>query len=138
MTLIPDNQPPEILKPSEKPFNFPTAFIPPQLSSVLSFWLFPAAPVRGDHLNAILFQNIFIEIIAVIRFVTDKFFRHSGDKETGNCHFGQLHLMGRSACKANGDRKTRSVRNGHDPTPFAAFCPVDGIPLFLPGQSCRL
>ena len=133
MTLISDNQPSEILKPSEKSFNFPTAFIPPQLSSVLSFWLFPAAPVRGDHLNTILFQNIFIEIIAVIRFVTDKFFRHSGDKEAVKRHFGQLHLMGRSTCKANGDRKTGSVRNGHDPAPFAAFCPTDRTAPFFAG-----
>jgi hypothetical protein len=55
MTLIPDNQPSEVLKPSEKPFYFPTAFASPQFSSVLSFWLFSAAAVRGNHLNAMLF-----------------------------------------------------------------------------------
>jgi hypothetical protein len=66
MTLMSDNQPPEVLKPSEKSFNFPTAFIPPQLSSVLSCWLFPAAPVRREYLNTMLFQDILIEIIAVM------------------------------------------------------------------------
>jgi len=105
MTLMPDNQPPEVLKPGEKSFNFPAAFTPPQLSSVLSLWFLPVAAMRGGHLNAMLFQNIFIKIIAVIRFVTDKFLRHSGDKKAVKCHFGQLHLMGRSTCKANGDRK---------------------------------
>ena len=137
MTLMPDHQPPEVLKPSEKPFNFPAAFRPPQLSSVLSFWLLPVAAVRTDHLNTLLFQKIFqkisMEAVAVIRFIADKFFRQAADEETVKRSFYQLHLMRRSACKTDGDRKTGSVRNSHDPAPFAPLCPADRPTPFLAG-----
>lgn len=133
MTLISDNQPPEVLKPSEKPFNLPAAFIPPQLPSVLSFCFCSVAAVRRDHLNALVFQKFSIEIVAVIRFVADKFFRHSADEEAVKGGFRQLHLMRRSACEAYGDRKTGSVRNCHDPAPFAALCPADRTAPFFAG-----
>jgi hypothetical protein len=133
MTLISDNQPSEILQPCEKAFNLPTAFISPQFSSVLSLWLFSAAPMRRNHLNAVLFQKSIIKFVAVIRFVADKFFRHSGDEKAVQHRFRQLHFMRRSTCKAGGDRKTGSVRNCHDPAPFAPFCPADHIAPFLAG-----
>ena len=72
MRLISDNQPSEILKPGEKPFDFPAAFVSPQFPSVLSFWLCSVAAVRGSQLNAMLFQKVFIGLIAVISLVADK------------------------------------------------------------------
>jgi hypothetical protein len=62
MTLISDNQPSEVLQPSKKPLNFPAAFIPPQLPSILSFWLRPVAAMWCDQLNIVLFQKIIIEL----------------------------------------------------------------------------
>lgn len=133
MTFISDNQPSEILEPGKKPFDFPASFIPPQCSSVLSFWLFPTAPVRRDHLNAMLFQEIFVQLVTVVCFIADKFFWQSGEKTAVQCRFCQLYLMGRSTCKANGDRKTGSIRNGHDSAALAPFCPADRTAPFLAG-----
>jgi len=131
MTLISDNQPPEVLQPGEKPFDFPAAFIPPQLPSVLSFWLRPVAAMWRDQLNAVLFQKIIIELVTVIGFVANEFFRLSGNEKAVKCRFRQRHFMRRSTCKAGGDRKTGSVRNCHDPAPFAPFCPPDCIAPFF-------
>lgn len=133
MTLISDNQPSEILKPGKEPFNLPAAFMPPKFPPVLSFWSCPVAAVRGNQLNTMLFQKVFIELIAVIRFVANKFLRHFLEEEAVKRGFGQFHLMLRSTRKAGGDRKTGSVRNGHDPAPFAPFCPADRIAPFLAG-----
>ncbi len=68
MPLMSDNQPSKILQPNEKPLDFPAALIPPQLSAILSFWLRAVAAMRRDHLNTLLFQEIIIELVAVISF----------------------------------------------------------------------
>ena len=104
MPLMPDSQPPEVLEPCEKPFNVPAAFMPPQLSSVLSLWLLPVAAARAGHLNALLFHEIIVETAAVMRFAADQFFRRPADEEIVKRSFRQLHLMRRSACKAGGGR----------------------------------
>ena len=90
MTFISDNQPSEILEPSKEPCNFPAAFIPPQFSSVLSFWLFPTASLRNDHLNAMLLQEIFIQLITIVCFIADKFFWQFGEKTALQHRFRQL------------------------------------------------
>ncbi len=74
MTLISDNQSHEVVQPSEKAFNLPSALIPPELPSVLSFWLRAVAAVWRDHLNTVLFQEIIIELVAVISFIANEFF----------------------------------------------------------------
>ena len=137
LTLISDNQSPEVLQPSKKPLDFPAALIPPQLSAILSFWLRAVSAVRRDHLNAVLFQKIIVELVAVISFVANEFFRFFSNEKAGRCCFRQLYFMNRSTCKAGGDRKTGSVRNGHDPAPFAAFCPSGRIaPFFAAVNEC--
>ena len=131
MTLISDNQPSQVLQPSEKPFDFPAAFIPPLLPSVLSFWLRPVAAMWCDQLNAVLFQKIIIELVTVVCFVANEFFRLSGNEKAVKRRFRQLHFMRRSTCKAGGDMKTGSVRNCHDPAAIAPFCPPDCIAPFF-------
>ena len=81
MTLISDNQSPEVLQPSKKPLDFPAALILPQLPSVLSFLLRAVAAMRRDHLNAVLFQKIIVELVAVISFVANEFFRLSNNEQ---------------------------------------------------------
>jgi hypothetical protein len=101
MPLISDCQPPEIFRPGEKAFDFPAAFMPPQLLSVLSFDFGSVAEVRSSQLN-----TFFSEVFHQSRrsgFVTDKFLRHSTDEETV---------------------KGGSVHYCHDPAPFAALCPA--------------
>jgi hypothetical protein len=73
MTLISDCQSPEVLKPGKKPFGFPAAFMPPELSAVLSFWLRAVAAMRRNQLDAVLFQKIIIERIAVTGFAPTSF-----------------------------------------------------------------
>ncbi len=124
MTLMSDSQPSEVLQPGEKPFSLPSAFVPPQLPAVLSFWLRAVASVRRGHLNAVLFQKIIIGHVAVIRFAANEFFRLSGNEKAVQGRCRQLHFMRRSACKAGGGRKAGSVRNRHDPAPFAPFRPA--------------
>jgi len=126
MTLISDNQPSKILQPSEKPFDFPAAFIPPLLPSVLSFWLRPVAAMWRDQLNAVLFQKIIIELVTVVCFVANEFFRLSGNEKAVKCRFRQLHFMRRSTCKAGGDRKTGSVRNCQRESFLQADCEMTG------------
>jgi hypothetical protein len=127
MTLISDNQPSEILKPSEKPLNLPAALISPQHPE---FLVFSAATVRSNQLNVVFLQKFLVKGIAVIRFVANKFLRHFLEKKAVKRRFHQLHFMRRSTCKAGGDRKTGSVHNCHNSAPFAPFCPADRLAPF--------
>ncbi len=93
----------------------------------LSFCFFPAAAVRGNQLNIMLPQKVFVKRVAAIGFVNDKFIQHSADEEAVKGGFRQLRLMRRSTCKAYGDRKTGSVRNDQDSASFT-------VPLDLSGS----
>jgi hypothetical protein len=62
MPLKSDCQPPEILRPGEKAFDFPAAFMPPQLPSVLSFDFGCVAAGRSSQLNA-FFQKFSINLV---------------------------------------------------------------------------
>ncbi len=75
MSVISDNQSPEVLKPSKKPLDFPAALIPPQLSAILSFLRRAVAAMWCNHLEALLFQKIIVEFVTVISFIANEFFR---------------------------------------------------------------
>src|SRR4051794_13556342 len=71
MTLVPNNQPAEVLQPGEEALHFPAAFVPAQRSAILSLVLGTVAPVRSNHLNALLRERL-VKRITVVGFVSDE------------------------------------------------------------------
>ena len=133
MVFISDNQPPEVLKPSEKALDFPSATIAPQRPAVLSALLSTSFTVRCDHLNTTLFKKPPIKFIAVVSLVSNKTLRGVADKAAVYGLLDQDYFVRRSAFHVNGDRNTSSVCDGHDLGAFATLCLADSKTPFFAG-----
>ena len=132
--IFPTNyQPPKILRPGKKPFNFPSASIRPQFPTILGFWFFASSAMRRYHFNIAIIAQSLIEAVTVICLVANYFIRRILSKATVNRRFNQFHFMGRSAFNVNGDRNTRSVRDCHDLGAFATLCLADRKTPFFAG-----
>lgn len=107
----------EGLYPGEKAFDFPTAAIASQGTSILGFMTIGS--VGSNQLYALL-AKLRIEFVAVISFIGDQLLWHARDEHEIEKQLNQGHLVGRGACCAYSDRKTMSVDHCHDFGPFAA------------------
>ncbi len=133
MVFVTNNQPPEILKPGKQAFNFPSTSITSKLPAVLGWQLFTPTAVWRDHLNTTLMQKLLVKTVAIIGFIANKLVRSIASKTIINSCLDKLYFMGRSAFHVSGDRKTRSVCDGHDLGAFAALCLADSKPHFFAG-----
>ena len=133
MIFIPNHNSPEVLKPGKKALHFPSAPVRSELPSILGVGFLAPFAVRGNHLNLALIHQALIQVIAVIRLVTDKSIGSISGKAAVNCFFNQFHFMGRSAFNVSGDRKTRSVCDCHDLGAFATLRLADSKTPFFAG-----
>ena len=131
MIFITDNNTAKIMKPCEESFNFPTARVSSQNSPILSGCFLPIRFMRSDKLNIMRFFQLFIKLITIIGLISNKKLWLFINKKTIESVFYQSYFMRRSACDANGDRKTRAVCNCHDLAPFPSLCLANSEPPFL-------
>jgi len=131
--FVSNHNSPEVLKPGKKALHFPSAPVSSELPSILGVRFLAPFAVRGNHLNLALIHQALIQVIAVIRLVTDKFIGSISGKAAVNCFFNQFHFMGRSAFNVSGDRKTRSVCDCHDLGAFATLRLADSKTPFFAG-----
>jgi len=151
MIFIPYHDSPEIVEPGEKAFDLPTSSVSPERPPVLCLGPFPPALMRRNHFDAQAGQRL-IQGIAVIGLVADKLFGQPEEKTAPQGGLDQFYFMRRSTFHVSGDRKTRSVCNGHDLGAFAPFrFAHSGAPFFtgakvpsikasrmsIPPRSCR-
>ncbi len=115
----------EILKPSKKPLNFPSASIWPQLSTILSFGLLSTSSMGCYQLYKTRLHQFLIKGFTVIGLITNQLVWSIRRQAAIDRLFNQFHFMRRGACDTNGDRKTRSVCDCHDLGPFATLCFAD-------------
>jgi hypothetical protein len=54
--LVTDDQAAEVAEVGKQPFDLPTAFVAPELSTILSFGLFAVFPVWRDQFDALFSQ----------------------------------------------------------------------------------
>jgi len=133
MVLVTHNQTPEVLKPGEEPFDFPSAFIPAKRSSILRALSSALSAVWSNQFNAAFTQKPFIQWIAVVCLIANHSIRRLWGKAAVDGCLNQCYFMGRSALNVSGDRKTSSVCNGHDLGAFAALCLADSKTPFFAG-----
>lgn len=69
MILMAHDQPTEVLKPDEQPFDLPATSIPPKRTTVLAGGLASAPAMRSDPLDVAFLGQSRIQRIAVIRFI---------------------------------------------------------------------
>ena len=133
MIFITNNQTAKVLKPSEQAFNLPSLSISPQDSTILGHSLSSIPFVRCDHLNTSFFGQPFIQLVAVIRSVTNDFLRHIFEKTGIQCIINKRYFMRVSTGCVDGDRKTKSVCEAHNFGSFALFGFAHTIAPFFAG-----
>ena len=117
-TVMPNQDPPKVLQPSEQPLDFPALPIAAQRSAILGLRFLPVRLMRGNQLNTPGLQS-FIQRITIIRLVANQSFRSLFRKTSFQRGLHQRHFMRRSTAKGYGDRKTSAVCHCHDLCTFA-------------------
>jgi len=133
MVFVSHNKPPEVLKPGKEPFDLPATSITSKFATVLGALFLSSFAMWRDHFNATFVVKRLIKFVTIVSFIPNNFIRSMFDKTTVNSGFDQFHLMGRSAFNVSGDRKTRSVCDGHDLGAFATFRLADSKTPFFAG-----
>src|ERR1700677_4254823 len=134
MILIAHDQSAKVKQPGEEPLNLPPPPVTAQRTTIL----------RGDasvdfigrnHFRAEVLQQLFIQMVAVIRFVPDQTLRHLGHETLFQRLFHQCHFSRRSAFRPQGERKTMAVGNAHDLGALAPLGFPHQSPPFLAGTN---
>ena len=95
----------EVMHPGKEPLNLPAFSIAPQFAAILSS-AFASAPVRGDQFDSIVFSELRVERVRVVRFVADEPGGKLVEEASGKNFFNKLALGRRSALDRYGERKT--------------------------------
>ena len=135
MPFIAHGDTPEVLQPGEQSFYFPPAPIASQDTPVLGRRSTSVTPMRGDHLNVKHGGEAFIEWVTIVGRVADKSWRHCARKPSCKRRFNELDFVRGSACHVDGERKTDSVRHGHEFAALAAFGGAHTRPPFFAGAN---
>lgn len=107
-----DDESSKVLKPSEETFHFPSALVPLESTAVLVSTR--VGFLRCDELNATLFDELGLVLLAVPCPVADEIRGELVDEGFVECLLGQGDVVSRTIRDANGDRKTIAVCNRHD------------------------
>ena len=108
-----------VLHPCEDSFDLPSAPVPAQRSAILGL-AFSVGSVGGDHLNAIIIGQRFIERVGVVSLIANQSFGHLVEEACGQNNFHKLALGRRSALDSDGERKTVTRGDSDDLRPLAA------------------
>ena len=118
--LPPSDESVEVVHPGEEPFDLPSLLIA-TLAPVLGFA--SVAAVGGDHLNAVFVLELLVELVRVVRLVSDQSGREFVEKASGKNFLNKLILGRRNARDRYGERKT--VASG-DRDDLRALAPARG------------
>ena len=100
----------EILQPCKQPLYIPSAFVATQWPAVLRTRHLPVIPVRSYEFNFMVYCQLDIKGVAVVRLISYKVFRlFASDKTLGDSCFSKGDFMWRSRCNVYGDRKASTI-----------------------------
>ena len=104
--LPPSDESVEVVHPGEEPFDLPSLLIATKLAPVLGFA--SVAAVGGDHLNAVFVLELLVELVRVVRLVSDQSGREFVETASGKNLLNKLALGRRSARDRHGERTVAS------------------------------
>jgi hypothetical protein len=120
----------EVVHPGEEPLHLPAFSIAAERAAILSS-AFPPASIGRNQLNSILFRELRVERVRVVRFVTDEPGREFVEETSGKNFLNKLALGRRRALDRYGERKTVISGNGDNLRALAATGGPDGKAPFL-------
>ena len=129
MMLVADDEASVVSEPREKTLDFPPAFVAAKRPAILC--LRSVATVGGNHLDSQGIE-VGVESVAVVCLVSNQS-RGQSDREGLDRLPYEPDFGRRSACCANGDRKTIPICDGHDFGAFASLGLPDLEPPFFAG-----
>jgi hypothetical protein len=133
MIFITNNQTTKVLEPSKEPFHFPPLLIATQATTVLGL-VFPSIIFMwSNQLNTAFIRQFLIQLVTVIRSVTNHFFGQILGEAGIQRLIYKLDFMRLSTGCVNGDRKTKSVCEAHNFGSFALFGFTHAIAPFFAG-----
>ena len=94
MVFVAHHQASKVEQPCEESFNLPATAVSPQASTVLCATA--ASSIRCNHFRAVFVQQLFVESVAVIRFIPDQLLRHVGHNPCLQRGRHQFHFSWRS------------------------------------------
>jgi len=119
----------EVVHPCKEALDFPSFSVAAQGTAILCFGAF--ATVRRDHFDAVVFGQLLVEPVGIVRLVADqpggKFVEETG----GNGVFDEMALCRRSAFNSNGEWKTVISGDSDDLRALPAAGGTDGEAPFL-------
>lgn len=121
MSFVPNHKAPEVLKPREEAFHFPSPAVSPQRSTILRAGTNPVRPVRSNQLDVLFVPQPLVQRVAVVGLISDQPSRWMDCPTALQGGFYERHFVRRRTRDVHGDRKTRAVCNGHDLGPLAPF-----------------
>jgi hypothetical protein len=119
-----DTESPEVLEPGDGAFNGPAFFVSAQRPPVLR--LGTVAAIGSNHLNA-HFRHLIIEVVVIIRLVSDQRFRNLSGHHEVEQPLNQMTFMTRSRGAVGRHRKTSGIDHNHDFNTFSSPCAADPI-----------
>lgn len=122
-----DNQTTIVAQPSNRTFYFPSAFVPPQFSTVLHFNS-PFASIWCNKFYPVFFQ-LTTKFIRIICFITNQSFRLLA--QFPNRFIRQFYLMWRGRVQGHSQRNTLAVCHHHELRTLATLGFADFGPPFL-------
>ena len=133
VSFVPDNQPPEVLKPGKQSFNLPTSAVSSQAPTVLCS-VDSVAAVRSDQLDPETLQFC-VQFVGVIGFVADEIPRSIRDYHLDERGDNQLDFVGVALSTHTATGRPLRSATAIILVPLPRFVFTTFEPLFLPGRS---
>ena len=107
------DQPLKPMQPGEQPLDPPAATVTAQWAAVLP-GLAPSSQMGCDQLDTVGLQQMLVEPVALVGFITDQARRQLIEKALRQDLFYQLTFVRRSALHTDGERKTVTIGDSDD------------------------
>jgi len=122
---------PVIAEPSDRPLDFPAAFVTAKRSSVLTRGFFSVGSMRSHEFDPLSFEFL-SKGIRVVSFITNQMPGFASDCSQRLVR--QFHLMRGGRVKGHSQRNTLAVRQNHELRALAPLGFADFRPPFLAGM----
>jgi hypothetical protein len=140
VSLVTNQESPEVAQPGEGSFDLPSSLVSAQLSAILKGRLTAIVPMRADQVDTSLFQPIsqWIRICRLIvdqplGFVSGPAASRSGNSDGAQRFFDECDFVGRGRVEVNSQRNTLAACHHHPLCALAAFGFSDACAPFFAG-----
>ena len=134
--LVSCNETPKVLKPTDRPLDFPSSTISPQFATVLCVGLPSVTTMRANQIDSTTLQPLSQRITIGSR-VVDQATRFASKDSFFNKRFNQRYFVRTSAGCVDSKREPSRVGKNHDLGSFTSLGLANLFTLLLQRKTCR-